>query len=554
MKKTAFGVLLLLLNPSIFQAQTNNDKPDRQQIVKYTEEVNKLILHINSNIVALKSYQQKLNLWAENGNSSLADLPVFRFTPFAHHQVFEKINEADGKSIYGNDFNYKSAAVKLYRQSLLFNQFCMQVEKLTPTSGKQAFYNQQVINLKQIDNLSDEWVELCYSFSLSASINFGKETLPYHLEIIKNLVAQSKNIIMAMRDNNPTQVKSYLTKFNGLVYDLTKMKVTDIHKVGKYTITEESLGKQIQSIIDQSYEIGAWTEQYLQTSLDEKETAPIIFETIKAFNGLNDVKGIAAIYNYINSYTPSPVLKFTEEPLQFEAIVSKKVKENIAVKTVVELKPEVKMPEPEILKEPVIVEKVPEFDKNNQNTLAGSLPANIVFLMDVSPSMKKDNKLATLQNTILHYANLMRPEDRISLIAFSGKAKVLLQGGTRNELNDIKTIVNALFSSGGTDIENGFIYAYELAKQTYMPKGNNRVILATDGEFGMRKKVYDFIEEKAEKDKIYLSVFHLNNVVIPSERARLEEMVKIGKGNYQFISSGQQAIKALISEIKIKGD
>lgn len=544
MKKISFG-LLFFLN---FSLNAQIEKFEKVDIIQQIEDVNKLILHINSNIISIKTYQEKLLLWAENPSESIQNIPTYKFKPFAHHNLFT-YHSTTSVDI---DFNYKSAATRLYKQSLLFNKYCQQLEKNSTSSSKTSVYNQKATTLKQIEKLSDEWVNLCYNFSLSASINFGKEILPSKLDLIKNLVAQSKNIIMAMRDNNPIQVRSYLSKFNTLVVELNKISRTELIKEGKFKISQDELENIIQTLVKQSYEIGAWTEQYLQTSLENKEITPIIFETVKAFNSLNNHKGTASLYNYLCSYSDLYLLKFTEEPLSFEARISQKIKEQAQPQTIktptTPLVVETKVEESEISKP---IQKV-EFDKNNIQTLEGAMPSNIVFLMDVSPSMKKDNKLSTLQSTILHYANLMRPEDRISLIAFSGKAKVLLKGGTRYELEEIRKVVNSLFSTGGTDIENGFIYAYEIAEQTFMKKGNNRVILATDGEFGMRGKVLDFIKEKAEKNNIYLSIFHFNTQNIPTEKARLENMVKLGRGNYQYITTGQQAIKALISEIKIK--
>ena len=337
MKKTItiflFLILLVKLNAQVDKAT------ERPQINQYTQNVNLLILHINTNIVALRSYQEKLNTWAENSNATASVIPTFKFTPFTQHAVFEKINEQDAKMAYGNDFNYKSAANKLYKQSLLFNQYCMQLEKSISTGTKQANYNQKTTILKQIENASNDWVNLCYNFSLSASINFGKENLPYQIDLIKSKVGQSKNIIMAMRDNNSTQLKSYLQKFNELVEDLKKIPSTEILKAGKFGIGEDVFKKHIENLLSQSYEIGAWAEQYLQTSLNDNEVEPVIYETIKAFNNLNNQKGTAATYNLLSTFSEYYMLQFTQEPLAFKLKTTKNIKEAISAQKIVEKEP-----------------------------------------------------------------------------------------------------------------------------------------------------------------------------------------------------------------------
>jgi secreted protein with Ig-like and vWFA domain len=144
--------------------------------------------------------------------------------------------------------------------------------------------------------------------------------------------------------------------------------------------------------------------------------------------------------------------------------------------------------------------------------------------------------------------SMMRQEDEISVIVFSGKASVLLKPTSFKEEEKIKRVIDNLKSSGKTDANAGLKLAYKTADGNYKRGGNNRIILATDGEFPISEDVKALIRDSVKED-IYLSIFDFGKS--NSSSKTLENLAALGKGNYEFISKENAELK-LIREAKGK--
>ncbi len=149
---------------------------------------------------------------------------------------------------------------------------------------------------------------------------------------------------------------------------------------------------------------------------------------------------------------------------------------------------------------------------------------------------------------MLDLLSMMRQEDQVSIIAFSGKPKTLLAATSFKEEQKIKDAINDLKSSGKTDGNAGVKLAYKVADENYIRGGNNRIILATDGEFGLNEETRQLIE-KFSKEDIFLSVFNFGKGAGASKT--LEHLADLGKGNYRYISK-QNVDLQLIGEAKAK--
>lgn len=139
-------------------------------------------------------------------------------------------------------------------------------------------------------------------------------------------------------------------------------------------------------------------------------------------------------------------------------------------------------------------------------SLEGFAPNNLVFLLDVSGSMNLENRLSLLQSSMSRLTQLLRREDEISVVSFSGKAKLLLAPTSGKKKERIAETIEELKSGGTTNIEEGLRLACQTARQNFKVGGNNRIILATDGDFSLSKAAIDLILEHAEAG-ITLSVF-----------------------------------------------
>jgi Mg-chelatase subunit ChlD len=173
---------------------------------------------------------------------------------------------------------------------------------------------------------------------------------------------------------------------------------------------------------------------------------------------------------------------------------------------------------------------------------------NMVLLLDVSGSMNAAEKLPLLKKSVLDLLSMMRKEDKVSIIAFSSKPKVLLEATSFKEEQKIRKAINDLKSSGKTDGNAGVKLAYRIADANYHRGGNNRIILATDGEFGLSEESRQLIEKFSNED-IFLSVFNFGKGAGSSKA--LEKLANSGKGNYRYISRDNVDLQ-LIGEAKAK--
>lgn len=169
-------------------------------------------------------------------------------------------------------------------------------------------------------------------------------------------------------------------------------------------------------------------------------------------------------------------------------------------------------------------------------------PSNLTFLIDVSGSMADDNKLPLLKSAFKLLVNQLREKDKVSIVVYAGAAGIVL---TPTSGANKETIINALdnLNSGGSTAGGaGIELAYKIAQQNFIKDGNNRVILATDGDFNVGvssdKDMEQLIEEK-RKSGIFLSVlgFGYGNY----KDSKLETLADKGNGNHAYIDTMQEA-------------
>ena len=177
-------------------------------------------------------------------------------------------------------------------------------------------------------------------------------------------------------------------------------------------------------------------------------------------------------------------------------------------------------------------------------------PSNLVFLLDVSGSMSHADKLPLLQESFGLLAENLTEKDRISIVTYAGDDEVVLRGAAGNETRKIKRAINRLKAGGGTNGSKGIETAYEIAEENFIKGGNNRIILATDGDLNIglttEEELEELITEKKESG-IYLSVlgFGAGNL----KDNKMEVLADKGNGNYAYIDSLREARKVLVEEM-----
>ncbi len=176
--------------------------------------------------------------------------------------------------------------------------------------------------------------------------------------------------------------------------------------------------------------------------------------------------------------------------------------------------------------------------------------SNLVFLIDVSGSMDEMDKLPLLKNAFRQLVEELGKDDRVSIVVYSGDSGVILSGARGSEKNLILDKINSLTAGGSTAGASGIELAYSLAEENLIKNGNNRVILATDGDFNVGpsslEALESIIEEKRESG-IYLSVMGFGTGNLKDNK--MELLADKGNGNYSYIDSPKEARKVLVEEM-----
>jgi len=176
-------------------------------------------------------------------------------------------------------------------------------------------------------------------------------------------------------------------------------------------------------------------------------------------------------------------------------------------------------------------------------------PSNLVFLLDVSGSMSDPNKLPLLKSAFGLLVNELRAQDRVAIVVYAGAAGLVLESTPGNRKEAILAAIDNLEAGGSTAGGAGLKLAYAEAEKNFVKDGNNRIILATDGDFNVGESsnggMERLVEEKREMG-VFITVlgFGMGNV----KDDKMEIIADKGNGNYSYIDNLQEARKVLVRE------
>jgi Ca-activated chloride channel homolog len=177
-------------------------------------------------------------------------------------------------------------------------------------------------------------------------------------------------------------------------------------------------------------------------------------------------------------------------------------------------------------------------------------PANFVFLLDVSGSMQPANKLPLLKRAFGLLVEQLRPKDRVAIVVYAGAAGLVLPSTPGTEKGKILEAIEGLEAGGSTAGGAGLRRAYAEAVANFIPAGNNRVILATDGDFNVGVssdgEMVRLIEEKRQTG-VFLTVLGFGEGNL--QDAKMQKLAQYGNGNYAYIDSPLEARKVLVHEL-----
>ena len=177
--------------------------------------------------------------------------------------------------------------------------------------------------------------------------------------------------------------------------------------------------------------------------------------------------------------------------------------------------------------------------------------SNLVFLVDVSGSMSDDNKLDLAKRALSMLVDELGEKDSVSIVTYASSEEILIEGASpAKDKARLLGAIDALSAGGSTNGQRGLAQAYEVAQRYLRPKGNNRVIMCSDGDLNVgitsESDLHDFVTEKKETG-IYLSVLGFGNGNYKD--TKMETLADDGNGNYYYIDSILEARKVLCEEL-----
>lgn len=178
-------------------------------------------------------------------------------------------------------------------------------------------------------------------------------------------------------------------------------------------------------------------------------------------------------------------------------------------------------------------------------------PSNLVFLIDVSGSMDDVNKLPLVKQSLNMLVDKLGENDRIAIVVYAGAAGLVLQSTPANQKQSIRDAINNLTAGGSTAGGEGIKLAYDIAQANFIPGGNNRVILCTDGDFNIGAssdaEMTRLIEDK-RKSGVYITAcgFGMGNY----KDSKLKQIADNGNGNYFYIDDAKEAQKVFVTDMR----
>jgi len=176
-------------------------------------------------------------------------------------------------------------------------------------------------------------------------------------------------------------------------------------------------------------------------------------------------------------------------------------------------------------------------------------PSHLVFLIDVSGSMDMANRLPLLKSAFRLLVNNLRARDSVAIVVYGGITGTMLGTTSGAEKEKILTAIDELTPGGTTPGESGINLAYNMARRHFIPGGNNRVILATDGDFNVGLKTEDELDELISRNResgIYLTCLGVG--MGNYKDSKIQTLARKGNGNFSYLDNFNEAQKVLLKE------
>lgn len=593
MKKLSLYLIYVLLYGFAAAQSTQMDKATQAYLNHY-------VAYINANIHGLRQYHKRFEQFNLLANNYYAQAPFDKEGRIGYERNAKPL-KFEAPSIFMDKTAFELLPDELY-QKILYepNRLpAQQLSTLWERAKEVEAIKTEIVRLGE--NLEeycmsggyydDEGLEVAYKGISRAEILFhdfaeSKDLLYYELKRINNgfiqpnvnnpyvratsklltFILYARNCLVALKKEDQQTVREQLPLMQTAYIDL-------VDNQAKYLE-----GIKSQAFIDQYNMTGRKAEVYVKVAKDFLES-PFIEPKYNAY-GLEYYNynnyflsnydrfgaGIVPEYNKLVDMSEVPLLKLPEEPNWLKALPQPyradrpKKEEPKPVEPPKDSLPKPKpqpipkpKPKPEPKPEPVVVKvDTPKVELPpvpiESKAIAGSAPVNFVFLLDVSGSMQAAYKLPLLKKSFRNLIELLRPSDRVSIVLYSGNAKVVLKPTLCLEKEKIIEAIEGVQSAGESDVVKGMKLALKAAQQSLLTDGNNRIILATDGGIGISPELLRIVQEGYQTQNIYTSVFYYEEKEYAGKAEKLRQLAQQGKGNYAYINAGN-ADAMLIQEV-----
>lgn len=238
----------------------------------------------------------------------------------------------------------------------------------------------------------------------------------------------------------------------------------------------------------------------------------------------------------------------TEETTTQEIIKEEEIEQEDTEEIVLVVDENLEEQEEELKEIPKEAVKTTTAEKYPDLPLSKYKPNNIVFLIDISASMKYTGKLDLLKASMIEMTKLLRAVDNITIVTYASSTKIAMETTSANNKDSIISTIEGLTAGGMTAGGKGLKMAYSKACEAFIAHGNNEIIMATDGDFNSGKENVNKLAKKYKDKGVKVSVIGIKN------RAHNEENMKklstSGGGNYLKIDTFEDAKKRLVEEVK----
>ncbi|MFK7922735.1 MAG: VWA domain-containing protein [Bacteroidia bacterium] len=329
-------------------------------------------------------------------------------------------------------------------------------------------------------------------------------------------ISSSRTLLQALVNNDEGSVRKNLIELKAIVERSAKRKTALIPALSARPGSEHDPSKRFEAILTQSRALIQLTETYL----DKASIDPFFRDQGKEYYYYNQYlvnkfsrngESLIQQFNRFLSLHELPLLRAMGEPHTFRVVRTARSASGS------------KLDIPEEI-----------------------APVHLIFLVDVSGSMQQLDKFPLFQRSFLYLVSNLRPQDKISLVSYSGETKVHLEAVSPTEKAILSHAIQTLTAEGKTNIQQGLAKAYRLAQTNYITGGNNRIVLVSDGGFPLQSQMLQMAQSGAQED-IHLTALYMGKNEAEA-RARLLPLARKGGGNYTHVQA-QNAQKALAREV-----